>query len=181
VTYFILGFVVIVLYIVLLYNNLIAKKNSVENLFSGVEVQLKKRYDLIPSLVNIVSSYTDYEKELLVNITKLREQIINSSDMDKIVSKANVLGSEIGKLLVKIEAYPDLKASENYLHFQKTLSNVEEEISAARRAFNQAINDYNNAVEQFPSNIIANKMNYKRKKSFQTDNPIERINIKIDL
>lgn len=160
--------VAILLIIIWIYNTLIVKKNQVENVFSTVDVMLKKRYDLIPNLVETVKGYVKHERETLETITQLRAKAVSGtiSNDQKIE-----LGDAITKLLPAIfavaENYPDLKASTNFLNLQRNLTELEEQISAARRAFNAAVNDYNNAVEMFPTNIAASMMGYKRKNFFE--------------
>ncbi len=157
-----------VLILVLMYNSLVAKKNQVENIFASVDTVLKKRYDLIPNLVASVSKYMEHEKALLQEVTKLRAEANkpNISDEQKIALDAKV-SSALGSIMVAVENYPDLKANENVMHLQHTLHEVEEQISAARRAYNQSVTDYNNAIEMIPTNLMANVMNYKRKQVFE--------------
>jgi len=160
--------IVIILTLVLIYNSLVAKKNQVENIFASVDTVLKKRYDLIPNLVASVSKYMEYEKGLLEDVTKLRADANkpNISDEQKIALDAKV-SSALGSIMIAVENYPDLKANENVIHLQRTLNEIEEQISAARRAYNQAVTDYNNALEQIPTNFMASAMAYKRKEVFE--------------
>ncbi len=160
-------FVVILVILVLMYNSLVSKKNQVENIFASVDATLKKRYDLIPNIVASVKEYLQHEKELLSEITKLRAQANkpNISDEQKIALDAKV-SSALGSIMVAVEAYPELKANENIMHLQATLNEIEEQLSAARRAFNQAVTDYNNAIEMVPTNFMASAMAYKRKEVF---------------
>lgn len=160
--------IVIILALVLMYNSLVAKKNQVENIFASVDTVLKKRYDLIPNLVASVSKYMEYEKGLLEDVTKLRADANkpNISDEQKIALDAKV-SSALGSIMIAVENYPDLKANENVIHLQRTLNEIEEQISAARRAYNQAVTDYNNALEQIPTNFMASAMAYKRKEVFE--------------
>jgi len=150
-----------------MYNSLVSKKNQVENIFASVDATLKKRYDLIPNIVASVKEYLQHEKELLSEITKLRAQANkpNISDEQKIALDAKV-SSALGSIMVAVEAYPELKANENIMHLQATLNEIEEQLSAARRAFNQAVTDYNNAIEMVPTNFMASAMAYKRKEVF---------------
>ncbi|OHE20530.1 MAG: LemA family protein, partial [Sulfurimonas sp. RIFOXYD12_FULL_36_11] len=148
--------IVTVLILVLIYNSLVAKKNQVENIFASVDTVLKKRYDLIPNLVASVSKYMEHEKSLLQEVTKLRAEANrpNLSDGEKITLDAKI-SSALGSIMVAVENYPELKANENVMHLQHTLHEVEEQISAARRAYNQAVTDYNNAIEMIPTNFMA--------------------------
>jgi len=156
------------LVLVLMYNSLIAKKNQVENIFAGVDAVLKKRFDLIPNLVASVERYMDHEKSILEKVTELRAQAMkpNLSDSEKIALDAR-LTAALGSITVAMENYPDLKANENVMHLQRSLSEIEEQISAARRAYNQSVTDYNNAIEMFPTNIMAGWMRLERKRVFE--------------
>ncbi len=172
--------IVLALVLVLMYNSLVGKKNQVENIFSSVDTVLKKRYDLIPNLVAAVSKYMEHEKSLLENVTKLRAEANkpNLSDTDKIALDAKVT-SALGSIMVAVENYPELKANENVMHLQHTLHEVEEQISAARRAYNQSVTDYNNAIEMIPTSFMASLMNYKRKEVFAiVEEQRQNVNVK---
>lgn len=159
---------VVLVVIILIYNSLIVKKNRVASVFSTIDVMLKKRYDLVPQLVETVKGYVKHERGLLKRITELRSKAAVGRLSD---NQAVVLNNELTKLLSRlfiiVENYPQLKANENFMHLQRTLTELEEQISAARRAFNAAVNDYNNAVEMFPTNIAASMMGYSRKNYFE--------------
>ncbi len=165
--------------IILMYNSLVAKKNQVENIFASVDTQLKKRYDLIPNLVASVSQYMQHEKSTLEEITKLRAEAnrANISDEQKMLLDEK-MSSALGSIMVAVENYPELKANENVLHLQHSLNEVEAQIAAARRAYNQAVTDYNNALEQIPTNILANMMGYTKKKLFEA-RPQEKENVNV--
>jgi len=159
--------IVLAIVLVLMYNSLVSKKNQVENIFASVDTQLKKRYDLVPNLVASVSKYMEHEKSILQEVTKLRAEANkpNISDNEKIKLDAK-MSSALGSIMIAVENYPELKANENVTHLQHSLSEIEEQISAARRAYNQAVTDYNNAIEMIPTNFMATAMNYKRKDVF---------------
>ncbi|MHC4748078.1 MAG: LemA family protein [Planctomycetota bacterium] len=160
--------VVLILIVVFLYNSLIAKKNQVTNVFGTIDAMLKKRYDLIPKLISTVKTYMKHERDLLEQITEMRAKALSGqlSD-DQTVDLDNKITKAIGGIMVAVENYPDLKASQNFLQLQASMNEVEEQISAARRAYNAAVTDYNNAVEMFPTNILASMMSYKLKKVFE--------------
>ena len=160
--------IIAVFILVMMYNSLVSKKNQVENIFAGVDTQLKKRYDLIPNLVSSVQQYMQHEKSILEDITKLRSQANkpNLSDNDKITLDKKIT-SALGSIMIAVENYPELKANENVMHLQRSLSEIEEQISAARRAYNQAVTDYNNAIEMLPTNFMASAMNYTKKQVFE--------------
>jgi len=168
----ILAIVVIVL--AGLYNSLVGKKNQVINVFGTVDALLKKRYDLIPNLVAAVQNYMKFEKEVLTKVTELRARAVSgkASDEEKIAIDREISGVLRG-IMVAVENYPDLKANQSFLQLQATLTEVEEQISAGRRAYNAAVTDYNNAVEMFPTNLMAQMMNYKRRAVFEIA-PAER-------
>lgn len=159
---------VLAILLILMYNSLVAKKNQVENIFAGVDTQLKKRYDLIPNLVASVSKYMEHEKSILEKVTQLRADANkpNISDADKIALDAQ-MSTALGSLMIAVENYPELKANENVMHLQRSLTEIEEQIAAARRAYNQAVTDYNNAIEMIPTNFMANAMRYERKELFE--------------
>ncbi|MBN2894679.1 MAG: LemA family protein [Campylobacterales bacterium] len=159
---------VVVLILVLMYNSLVGKKNQVENIFGGIDTQLKKRYDLIPNLVASVQQYMQHERTLLEKVTELRTQAMNPrlSDEKKMALDHQISGM-LGSIMVAVENYPELKANENVMHLQQTLHEVEEQIAAARRAYNQAVTDYNNAIEMVPTNFMAQWMGYTRKPVFE--------------
>jgi LemA protein len=162
-----------------MYNSLVAKKNQVQNIFASVDTQLKKRYDLIPNLVASVSKYMEHEKSILEEITKLRSDANkpNISDTQKMAFDAQV-SSALGSIMIAVENYPELKANENVIHLQHSLNEIEEQIAAARRAYNQAVTDYNNALEQIPTNFMAQAMNYQQKQVFVIDED-ERKNLNV--
>ena len=159
---------VVALLFVVMYNSLIGKKNNVENAFGSVDVMLKKRYDLIPNLVETVKQYMTHEKETLTKITELRTRAMSGGmSSDDKVSLENQLTKAIGGIMVAVENYPDLKASDNFDMLQRSWNEAEEQISAARRSYNAAVTTYNNGVEMFPTNIIDNMLNYSRKEVFE--------------
>ena len=160
--------VVVILVVVFLYNSLISKKNQVTNVFGTIDALLKKRYDLLPKLISTVKAYMQHEKSLLTEITEMRAKAVSGrlSD-DAQVELDNKLSKMLGGIMVAVENYPDLKANQNFLQLQRTMNEVEEQISAARRAYNAAVTAYNNAVEMFPTNVAASMMRYKLKKVFE--------------
>ena len=170
---------VVILIPVLMYNSLVGKKNQVENVFAGIDALLKKRTDLIPNLVDTVKTYMKHEKDLLTKVTEMRAKATSGrlSD-DERVELDNKLTKALGGIMVAVENYPDLKANQNFLQLQGSLNEVEEQISAARRAYNAAVTTYNNAVEMFPTNIMASLMNYKRKQVFEIPDE-ERKNVDV--
>lgn len=171
--------VAIPLYIISLRNNLVRKKNQIDNAFGSIDAMLKKRYDLIPNLVSAVKQYMEHEKSILSEITELRTRALKGDigDEEKLEIDSHMTRA-IGRLMVAVENYPQLKANENFLQLQAALNEVEEQIAAARRFYNAAVTAYNNAIEVFPSNLIAQRMNYRRKKVFEVEER-ERKNVDV--
>lgn len=153
---------------IFIYNSLVSKKNQVENVFAGIDAILKKRYDLIPNLVSAVQQYMKHESGTLTEITRLRAEALkgNLSD-DQKVELNNQISRALGSINIAVENYPDLKASNNFMQLQGSMNEIEEQLSAARRAFNSAVTIYNNAVEMFPTNIYAMILGYRRKQVFE--------------
>lgn len=162
-----------------MYNGLVGKKNQCEQAFASIDVFLKKRYDLIPNLVNTVKQYMKHEADTLTKVTEMRARAMSGNvSSDEAVGLNNVLGKALGGIMVAVENYPDLKASENFQQLQRSLNEIEEQLSAARRAFNASVTDYNNAVEMFPTNVIAGMIGYRRRQLFEIDES-ERKNVDV--
>jgi LemA protein len=171
--------VVIVLIFIGLYNSLIKKKNQVKNAFASVDVQLKKRYDLIPNLVSTVKNYATHEKETLTKLTELRSKAINPNiSNDEKIQLEKETKQMLGNIMVMVENYPDLKANENFMQLQRSLNETEEQISASRRYYNTSVTDFNNAIMVFPSNLVAGIMGLKEEKFFEAEET-ERQNVDV--
>lgn len=149
------------------FNNLVAKKNQVGQAFSSIDVLLKKRCDLIPNLVAIVKAYMEFEERTLVQVTRLRSQVMGRVSGENRVELENQLSDALANVLALSENYPDLKADGQFMQLQGALNEVEEQISAARRFYNTAVTEYNNAIEMFPSNFIANWRGDQQKQVFE--------------
>ncbi len=173
-------FLFIIILPIIFYNSLVGKKNQVNNVFASIDALLKKRYDLIPNLVSTVQTYMKYEKETLKEVTELRTKAIsNNLSPEEKVDLGNKIGKALGGIMVAVENYPELKANQNFLQLQVALNEIEEQISAARRAYNSAVTDYNNAVEMFPTNIMAGMMRYQKQKLFEiSGNEKQNVNVK---
>lgn len=138
------------------FNNLVAKKNQVDQAFSSVDVLLKKRCDVIPNLVSIAKTYMEFEERTLVKVTQLRSQVMKGQGAtEDRVQLENQLSGALANVLALTENYPDLKTDGQFVQLQGSLNEVEEQLSAARRFYNRAVTDYNNSIEMFPSNLIA--------------------------
>lgn len=170
--FIILGLVVLIaLFWMGVYNNLIRKRNWVKEAFGQVDVQLQKRNDLIPNLVNTVKGYASHESETLEAVVKARQQLINlPSDADpaQINAQSNHLSSALSRLLVVAEQYPDLKANTNFLQLQTSLETIEKEIAIARQLYNSSVTEYNNMVEVFPNNFVAGVHGFQTQKVLET-------------
>ncbi len=152
----------------LMFNGLVHKRNMVENAFSSIDVMLKKRYDLIPNLVATVKGYTEHESTVLKEVTELRGKAMATGvSTDQAVHLNNLIGKALLQVFAVVEAYPELKASENYLQLQRALNEVEEQVSAARRAYNAAVMDMNNAVQMFPSSVVASMTGFGPRHFFE--------------
>ena len=155
---------------VAMYNTLVRKRNQIHNIFATMDALLKKRWDLIPNLVSTVKGYADHEKSLFEAVTEARSKAQQGQlNEDQSVGLENSFMQLLGVVRATVENYPDLKVSENFMHLQRTLNELEEQISAARRAYNASVTDYNNSVQTFPTNIIAGMFNFEEKPLFQID------------
>ena len=175
--YIILGvLVLLVLYVILTYNNIIRSSNDIDKAFGSVDAMLKKRYDLLPNLVEVVKQYMIHELTVLSEVTKLRTSYSDNMSSEDKIDLHNKITSKVSGLLYNVENYPDLKANQNFLHLQASWNEAEEQISAARRYYNTAITEYNNSIQTFPAKLIAKQFNFLPKKVFEI-NVEERQNI----
>jgi LemA protein len=158
-----------------IFNSVVRRKNMVENAYASVDAMLKKRYDLIPNLIECVKQYMSYEQGLMERLTKWRTEVVKlPSDSPERQSLDGSIEKGIRSLFAVAEGYPSLKASENFLQLQGALNEVEEQIAAARRAYNAAVTDYNNGLRTFPWCIAAGMLFYKKKKWFEIGDEGER-------
>jgi LemA protein len=163
----IIGIVVILaLFVMSTYNGLVRLRNNRENAFADIDVQLKQRHDLIPQLVEAVKGYMKHEGDTLIKLTQARSAAISAKDINQKIEAENQLSSALNGLRVSVEAYPDLKASKNFMQLQEEMADIENKLAAVRRYFNSATKEYNNAAETFPANLIAGMFNFKREKMF---------------
>ncbi len=151
---------------VVLYNRLVALRQSRKNAFADIDVQLKLRYDLVPNLVNTVKGYAKHEREVFEQVTEARSQVGRSHSVKDRAQAEGMLSSALMGLLAVAEAYPDLKANENFMGLQKELADIENKVAASRRFFNNATNELNTKVQQFPSNIIAKMFGFHTEEFF---------------
>lgn len=162
-----------------MYNSLVTLKNKVEAAWSDIDTHLKKRYDLIPNLVETVKGYATHEKETFENITKARTAAMNAGGMTEQAGAENMLSGTLKSIFALAENYPDLKANTNFQQLQTSLEEIEGHINMARRYYNGAVKDLNTKVEVFPNNIIANIFGFTKKEYFELDNEEERKNVQV--
>ena len=160
---------VLVLAVIGIYNNLVKLRNTRENAFADIDVQLKQRYDLVPQLVATVKGYAEHEKGLLEAVTAARSAAVNASSIDDKIKADQQLTSALAGLKVSVEAYPDLKANQNFLQLQGELSDIENKLAAVRRYFNSATRELNNAVQTFPNNILAGMFGFKKEAMYEIE------------
>ena len=164
---FITVLLIIVLVFIIIYNSLIQKKNAIDNAYFSMDVMLKKRYDLIPQLVETVKGYMNHEKEVLVQLTELRQKVlVENLNTNEKVELDNKINTALQNVFASFENYPQLKASENFLKLQGAINETEEQLAASRRFYNAAVNDYHNGIEMFPSSLVATSMGLKNKTYF---------------
>jgi len=157
---------IIAIWLISLYNRLVKLRNNRENSFADIDVQLRQRHDLIPQLVEAVKGYMKHESTVLSDVTNARANAMKANTIPEKIAAENQLTSALRGLQVAVEAYPDLKASQNFINLQEEISDVENKLAAARRYFNSATKEYNNAVEVFPSNIIAGTYGFTKEVMF---------------
>lgn len=163
-------------YAIVIYNALVKSRQMVREGWSGISVQLQRRSDLIPNLLETVKGYTGHEKEVLENVTALRAraQAVGDDHPAERAGVESLLGAALGKLIAVAEAYPDLKASTNFQEFQEALEETEDKLQLARRYYNGAVRGFNTQVEQFPSNLVANNFGFQQAEYFELEDPADR-------
>lgn len=158
---------ILIIIVINIYNQLVYKKNQVKQAFSSVDVLLKKRWDLIPNLVAVVKQHMQFEQKTLAEITRLRSRAMSGDiSEEQRLTVENQISRTMGNIMALIENYPELKSNQHVTQLLASLNEIEEQISAARRFYNTAVTEFNNAIEMFPSNLIAAQMNYQPKRVF---------------
>lgn len=172
----IFAIIVFVLIIVFIsqYNLLIKNRMLVQEAKSGIDVQLKRRYDLIPKLVDTVQGYKEYEGSLLNNIAKIRTSLVESKDIKENIANENELSRSLKNIFAVAENYPDLKANQNFLQLQQTVSEIEDQIQMARRYYNGTVRDYNVSLQVVPSNLVGSMFNFKEESFFDIEYATQR-------
>ena len=158
--------VILAAWLVSMYNSLVKMRNNRENAFADIGVQLKQRHDLVPQLVETVKGYAAHEKDTLERVINARNGAIGAKTIDEKIVAENALSSALSGLKITLEAYPDLKANQNFLQLQEEIADLENKLSSVRRYFNSATKEYNNAVETFPSNILAGMFGFRKEVMF---------------
>lgn len=161
------------------YNGLVGKKNQVEEAFSTMDVYLKKRYDLIPNLVETVKGYAAHESGTLEKVIQARNMAMNAGSTEDKIAAENQLTGTLKSLFALSESYPDLKANSNFESLQRQLEQIEDDIANSRKYYNGSVKQLNNKIEMFPSNIIAGMFNFKKYPYFEVDSAEERQNVKV--
>lgn len=159
--------VLLAIWCVSLYNNLVKLRNNRENAFANIDVQLKQRHDLVPQLVATIKGYATHEREVLQRVTEARTAAMGATTINDKINAENALTSALAGLKVSLEAYPDLKANQNFLQLQNEIADLENKLAAVRRFFNSTTRELNNAVETFPSNIFAKMFGFKKEPMFE--------------
>ncbi len=172
--------VLLIIIIIGIYNALVRLRNQVRNAWSQIDVQLKRRHDLIPNLVETAKGYMKHERETLENITNARSQAMGAGSVGDKGKAEGALGAAISKFMLVVENYPDLKANQNFLALQEELTSTENKIAFSRQAYNDQVLFYNNKIQMFPSNIIAGMFNFKESEFFELGDESERKTPKVD-
>ena len=171
---------IIIIWIIAIFNKLVGLKNRSDEAWSDIDVQLKRRYDLIPNLVETVKGYAKHEKSVFENVTKARAEAMNAKELPDQAKAENQITQALKSIFAVAENYPALKANENFAKLQDELTDTENKIEAARRFYNGNIRDYNIAIEVFPANAVANIFGYKRRELFEMENTAEKEPVKVD-
>lgn len=171
---------VIVVWLIAAYNGFVRANNNCEEAFATMDVYMKKRYDLIPNLVETVKGYAAHESNTLQKVVEARNMAQSASTVEERAQAENILSGTLKSLFAISEAYPDLKANQNFMDLQSQIQRIEDEIANSRKYYNAVVKIFNNKCQMFPSNIIANVFHYTRKPMFEVENEEERRNVKVD-
>ena len=170
---------VFLLWFIFSYNGLVTLKNRAKEAWSDIDVQLKRRYDLIPNLVETVKGYMQHEREVFEKVTEARTKAMEAKNLQEKAESENQFSQSLKSLFAVAENYPQLKANENFLELQKELVDTEDKIQAARRFYNGSVRDYNIAIDTFPSMIFAKLFKFTKREMFETTNELEKEPVKV--
>lgn len=179
-SYIVIGVIIVIILAIILffvgsYNSLVTLEESVDNKYADIDVQLERRADLIPNLVNTVKGYMEHEEEAIEQVTTARENLVNAKGVEEKATANSELSSALNNLMVIVENYPDLKASTNFINLQDELAGTENRVSTARRDYNNAVKEYNAKIKKIPTNIIASMSGFEEKVYFEADETKEEV------
>lgn len=179
-SYIVIGVIIVIILAIILffvgsYNSLVTLEESVDNKYADIDVQLERRADLIPNLVNTVKGYMEHEEEAIEQVTTARENLVNAKGVEEKATANSELSNALNNLMVIVENYPDLKASTNFINLQDELAGTENRISTARRDYNNAVKEYNAKIKKIPTNIIASMSGFEEKVYFEADETKEEV------
>ncbi|MFA5293042.1 MAG: LemA family protein [Phycisphaerae bacterium] len=166
--------VLFIMFVIGIYNSLVSLRNQVANAWSQIDVQLKRRHDLIPNLIETAKGYMQHERGTLEAVTNARSQAMGAKGVAESAKAEGVLGKALSKFLLTVEAYPDLKANQNFLALQEELSSTENKIAFSRQAYNDQVLFYNNKIQMFPSNVVAGMFNFAKRDFFEIEDAAEK-------
>lgn len=169
---------VILIWLIAAYNRFVVLKNRIDNAWAQIDVQLKRRFDLIPNLIETVKGYAKHEKKVFTDVTAARTAVMNATSLPEKAKANNQLSSTLKSLFAVAEDYPKLQANQNFMMLQEELSGTESKIAYARQAYNDSVLSYNNSTQMFPGSVIAGMFNFKQREFFKTDE-VEKANVKV--
>ena len=178
--FLIVAVIILLAAVIMIFNGLVRKRNNAESAWSNIDVQLQRRYDLIPNLVETVKGYAAHEKETFERITELRTAFQNATSPKEFGEIENGMNKAVGKLFAVAENYPELKASQNFLMLQESLAGTENKIAYSRNNYNAAVMSFNTAIQTFPSTLIAGPFGFRKKEFFDIDDAAQREPVKAD-
>lgn len=173
-----IGIGIVLLYLIMAYNRLVTLKNRIDNSWAQIDVQLKRRFDLIPNLIETVKGYAKHEKKVFTEVTAARTAMMSATSLPEKAKANNMLSSTLKSLFAVAEEYPKLQANQNFMMLQEELAGTESKIAYARQAYNDSVLDYNNGIQTFPKNVIAGMFNFHQKEFFKTEE-VEKAPVKV--
>ena len=159
----------IAIYVIAVYNSLVGTRNKVKNSWAQIDVQLKRRFDLIPNIVNTVKGYAAHEKDTLEGVVQARNKFVSASTPEERIDANNELTQTLNRLMVVVERYPELKANQGFIQLQQELSNTEDKIGFSRQFYNDMVMRYNTSIQRFPRNVVANMFNFREEPFFEVE------------